>query len=318
MSSFGKNRAFFFGRLAFCVLLLVALAPFDSVAAKKRKPAPYGTLRIESKPSGLPIEVDGKQYGTTTDTYTAIERLEPGVHTVVISLPNGQQWRREVNLPAGRVKCIYVTYRPATVIAASPCPFPVSLSPPAQTSEGGIVSFAANVSYSGAKDLFYKWTVSPASARILNGAGTSKIEVDSTNLGGQQITATVVVDDGTGEMGCRQIAQASTFVAPVERHERVSNQFDVCCSCANDDLKARLDNFAIELNNDPSTTAYVIIYPTGSAKSDKVRTLVRDYLVSTRGIDPSRIVFLQGRSGDEGCVELWLVPKGATPPTPKR
>jgi hypothetical protein len=42
----------------------------------------------------------------------------------------------------------------------------------------------------------------------------------------------------------------------------------------------------------------------------------RDYLVTQRGIDQSRIVVLNGGFREEDCVELWIIPRGATPPQP--
>ncbi len=40
----------------------------------------------------------------------------------------------------------------------------------------------------------------------------------------------------------------------------------------------------------------------------------RDYLVTSRGIDQSRITVLNGGFREEDCVELWVVPSGAAAP----
>jgi len=175
------------------------------------------------------------------------------------------------------------------------------------------------VAYTGSSALIYTWTVSPANARILSGAGTPTISVDSTGLAGERITATLVVDDGSGEEACRQTAQASTFVPPTPPRENPSREFDVCCSCSFDDQKARLDNLAVELQNDPSTSTYVIAYGGRTSRigqADRLGGRARDYLVAQRGIDPSRIIVMNGGFREEDCVELWIVPSGATPPQP--
>lgn len=311
-------------QLAACmtILCLLGLGAFDfsAVMAKKKKPAPYGTLRVLSNPPGLAIEVDGKPYGTTTAEYTTIERLLPGIHTVVVTLPDGRLWRREIEIAAGRVKCVTVAYRPPPVVASLPCPFPVNISAPTQVTDGSVVSYSADVTYAGMKNLVYTWTVSPAGAKVLSGAGSPRIEIDTTGLAGQRVTATLVVDDGSGEVGCRQIAQATSYIPPLEQRDRISNQFDVCCDCASDDQKARLDNLAIELQNDPSVTGYVIVYTARNnqqARATRLQTRLREYLVSTRGIDGSRIVTVNGGIRDQECMELWLVPQGAAPPIPK-
>lgn len=310
--------------LAACLAIfcLFGLGAFDGseLMAQKTKPAPYGTLRVLSNPPGLAIEVDGKSYGITSGEYTTIERLTEGVHTIVVTLPDGRLWRREIDVAAGRVKCVTVAYRPPPVVATSACPFPVNISAPTQVTDGTIVSYSADVTYGGKKNLLYTWTVSPAAAKVLTGAGSPTIEIDTTGLAGQRVTATLVVDDGSGDVGCRQIAQATSYIPPVERRERISSLFDVCCDCASDDQKARMDNLAIQLQNDPSVTTYLIAYTaqkSHQAHATSLLTRSKDYLITNRGIDSSRIVTLNGGTRDQECLELWLVPSGATPPTPK-
>lgn len=319
-SKMTQHRFRLYGKLAFAALIALTFCVVQptSTAYAKKKPAKYGTLKIRTTPGAFPLEIDGKSYGATTTTDSSFD-LDPGLHTIVITLPDGQLWTREFTLDAGRIKCVALNYRPAPPRPKSPCPFPVNLSAPTQVNEGEIITYTADAAYSGDAGLNYTWTVSPANARILSGAGTPTITVDSTGLAGQTITATLVVDDGSGEPMCRQTAQASTFVPPPPPRENPSREFDECCSCSFDDQKARLDNLAVELQNDPSTTSYVISYGGRTSRigqADRLSARARDYLVTQRGIDPSRIVVLNGGFREEDCVELWVVPSGATPPLP--
>lgn len=317
MSTSYKRRAY--GRLIFVAVLAMtfcAAYPSSTAYAKKRKLAKYGTIKILTNPGGLPIEINGRPEGLTTTDYRDFDR-DPGVHIIVVTLPNGQRWTREIDLEAGRIKCVALNYRPAPP-RQSPCPYPVILSAPPQVNDGEIVTFTADASYSGSTPLNYTWTVSPGSAKLLRGAGTPTIEVESTGLAGQSITATLVVDDGSGEPECRQTATATTVIPPEDR-ERPSRQFDVCCSCSFDDQKARLDNLAVELQADPTTTTYVIAYGGRTSRigqADLLGSRARDYLVTNRGIDQSRIVVNNGGFREEDCVELWIIPSGATPPQP--
>lgn len=310
-----------YGKLAFAALIALTFCvahPASTAYAKKRKPAKYGTIKIRTAPGGFPLEIDGKAYGATTVGDSSFD-LDPGVHTVVITLPDGQHWTREFTLDAGRIKCVALNYRPAPPRPKSPCPYPVNLSAPSQVNDGEIITYTADTAYSGDSALNYTWTVSPANARILSGAGTPTITVDSTGLAGQTITAILVVDDGSGEAMCRQTAQASTFVPPPPVRENPSREFDVCCSCSFDDQKARLDNLAVELQNDPSTTSYIISYGGRTSRigqADRLGARARDYMVTQRGIDPSRLIVLNGGFREEDCVELWVVPSGAKPPQP--
>jgi hypothetical protein len=73
------------------------------------------------------------------------------------------------------------------------------------------------------------------------------------------------------------------------------------------------------LQNDPTATAHVIIYPSRHGKRNEVQEHAKhivDYLVNSRGLDEHRIVTLVGSPRNELFVELWITPRGATPPTP--
>jgi hypothetical protein len=321
MSNSRLGKGILYGRLAIAAILVVVFCGIDSGStayAKKRKPAKYGTIKVLSTPVGLSIELDGRSEGETTTDYRAFD-LDPGVHTLVIALPDGQKWTRQIDLAAGRIKCVVLNYRPPPPAHKSPCPYPVNLSAPTQVNEGELITFTSDATFSGDSPLQYAWTVTPVGAKILSGLGTPTITVDSTGLAGQHITARLIVDDGSGDALCRQTSEASTFVPPTSSREMPSRQFDVCCSCAFDDQKARLDNLAVELQNDPSTTTHVIAYGGRTSRigqADLLGARARDYLVTERGIDQSRIAVVNGGFREEDCVELWVVPRGATTPAP--
>lgn len=85
------------------------------------------------------------------------------------------------------------------------------------------------------------------------------------------------------------------------------------------DLTARLDNFAIMLQNEPGTKGFVVSFDTvqgNRARSGWNLKVARHYLVEQRGIEPSRVVTVHGGSRDakESLTELWVVPEGAPPP----
>jgi hypothetical protein len=317
MSEFVRfaSATFRFGLVALLIFATSTILSSSATFAKTKK-ANYGTIKILSNPGGLPIRIDDTSYGVTTTEYRSID-LDPGLHTVIVTMPNGKAWTHEIDLPAGRIKCIAVSYRPIPPLPKFPCPFPVTVSAPATVNEGEIITYAADVAYGGNAALKYAWTISPSTARVVSGAGTPTITVDSTGLAGKGITATLFVNDGSGEPLCQQSAQASTTVPPQEKRTLVGREFDTCWSCSYDDQKARLDNLAVELQNDPTTTTYLIAYggrtsPAGYA--DRLLARARDYLVIHRGIDGSRIVLVNGGFRENDCVEVWIVPQGAVPP----
>jgi len=312
-----KRRFILSLKLAFVVLLALAFfaVPASNVSAKSKK-VKYGTIKILTTPGGLLLTIDGKPRGETTTQYLAFD-LDPGVHNVQIRLPNGQYWIRDIEVPAARIKCVVVNYHPLPPVAKSPCPFPVNISAPKQVTDGEIITYTADVAYSGTGPVRYTWKVTPSSARIISGSGTSTLSVDSTGLGGQRITATLTADDGSSDPACAQSAQAVSIIAPIEKKIIVAREYDECNSCKLDDQKARLDNLAVELQQDPSTRAYVIAYggrmsPLGQV--EKLMSRTREYLTTQRGIDASRLTIINGGFREEDSVELWIVPSGAAPP----
>ncbi len=312
------NRTRFVFKFAFLLLLAVAVFAFvgSSEVSAKTKTAKYGTIKILTNPSGLLLTIDGKVVGETTAEYSSFD-LAPGTHNVSVTLPSGKIWTRDIEVPAGRVKCVVVNYRPLPPPPKSPCPYPVNVSAPKAVNEGEIITFAADVEYGGTSGLRYVWTVSPSSARVISGAGSPTINVDSTGLGGQRIIATLAVDDGSADPACRQTAQSVAVVTAPERKVIVAREFDECDNCTFDDQKARLDNLAVELQNDPSTRAYIIAYGGRTSPISQVELLMKralDYIVEKRGIDAARIVTINGGFREVDSVELWIVPSGAAPP----
>jgi len=311
-----------YGKLAFAVLVAIAFClihPASTAFAKekKKKNSNAGVILIRTNPAGFPIAIDGRPVGETSSSYMEYT-LEPGVHTVDVTLPSGQRWTRDITVGTRRKTCVDLNYRPPVVVTKSPCPFPVIVSAPPTVTEGDLITFTADVSYSGTSSLSYSWTVTPSEATIINGAGTPTLTVDSSKLGSQRVTAVLVVEDGSGEPACRQTAQATTMVPKIPPpRESPSREFDVCCSCSFDDQKARLDNLGIELQNDPTTTSYIIAYSgrtSAAGQADRLLARAKDYMVQKRNIDPARLVILNGGYREEDCVELWVVPQGATPP----
>lgn len=313
-----KSRFFSAPHFKFACLFLVALfacASATEVSAKPKK-AKYGTIKILTTPGGLLLTIDGQARGETLTEYRSFD-LNPGVHSVSVTLPNGKLWTRDIEVPAGRVKCVVVNYRPLPPLPKSPCPYPVSVSAPQTVNEGEIITFAADVAYSGTDTLKYAWTVNPTAAKVISGAGTPTITVDSTGLGGQRVIATLVVTDGSSDPTCRQSAQSVAVVTAPERKVIVAREFDECNNCTFDDQKARLDNLAVELQNDPTTRAYIIAYGGRHSPIAQVEMLMkrsRDYIVEQRGIDASRLVIVNGGFREEDSVELWVVPAGAEAP----
>jgi hypothetical protein len=118
--------------------------------------------------------------------------------------------------------------------------------------------------------------------------------------------------------------QGSTRAQVAPNAPKSATKFDEYGAINGEDHSARLDNFATQLQNQPTASGCIVIYgPEGEGKTvNRVnRNIIKDYLVNSRGIDVSRINTLYGgRNSDltEPRIELWIVPRGARLPKPTK
>ena len=83
------------------------------------------------------------------------------------------------------------------------------------------------------------------------------------------------------------------------------------------DETARLDNFAITLQNEPGSKGYLLVYVGKKdllAWTGGILEKAAGYLVNSRGIDASRLKVVNAGYREERTTELWVVPDGAPPP----
>lgn len=201
------------------------------------------------------------------------------------------------------------TRHAAIEVAAQQCPA-IKVSCPDSVRPGEEINFNAevDVAASAVKNSF-NWEVSAGT--VTGGQGTPSLKVDSTGLTGQ-VTATVEV--GGLPMACGRKASCSTPIIQV-----TGCGFDEYGDIPFDDEKARLDNFAIELQNDPTAQGYLLCYGgrvgyegEAQARCDRAK----DYISNTRDIEASRVVTVDGGFREALTVRLVVVPSGATPPAP--
>jgi len=115
---------------------------------------------------------------------------------------------------------------------------------------------------------------------------------------------------------------AGTFAPSLAQSERrpVSTKFDEYGSVGGCDHGARLDNFAIQLQNQPGSTAYIFAYAPEEIGKDFLE-IAKVYLVMSRGISPDRIMTVYGGRNDvlsEPRIQLWITPPGAARPKPQK
>jgi hypothetical protein len=195
-------------------------------------------------------------------------------------------------------------------VAPRQCPT-VKVHSPYEVIDGAPLTFTALVS-GGDNNVTptYNWSVSAGT--ISSGQGTSVITVDTTGVGGSTITATVDVGGFNRECSTSQSSTASVMKkAPPSRKVAEFGKVKL------DQEKAVLDAFAIELQNDPTATGYLMVYGGRQSSKKEIETIVNrawDYLLTNRRIDARRILPQAAGYRENLTVELWLVPDGAALP----
>lgn len=159
--------------------------------------------------------------------------------------------------------------------------------------------------------LKYIWTVSAGT--ISKGQDTPSITLDISGLSDNEaITATVEVEGLPG--GCPAKASCTLPVLI-----RCIKPFDVYGPIDSEDEAARLDNFAIQLMEEPVSEGCIIAYGGrfGRAGEALVRAeRARKYLSEKRDVARDRIIVVDGGFREDMTFELWIVPPGAEPPAP--
>jgi hypothetical protein len=248
----------------------------------------------------------GRRSGEGANAIWDLSGAAPGVYQAWVEVDDG----RDLNCVAFSSVSIVVTDCPP-IIQPPVCPN-VTVSCPEAGSENAPVTFTANVS-GGTPNIRpgYNWSVS--AGQILTGQGTPSITVDTAGLSGQTVRASV---DITG-FGTPCPATCAVAIPIINKPHKFDEYYDI----ARNDEKARLDNFAIQLNSEPGSQGYAIVYGSRRAKPGEAQARaqrISDYLVNTRGIDSHRVVVILGPQREGWLVELWVVPEGTPPPTPIR
>ena len=288
--------------------------PTLSLAADPTTVRACGDSRVQlmataSSPEGRPLRYKWTTNGGRLSAGGAnptwdLSGVQPGVYQAVVEVDD-----------ARNRDCVAFSSASITVTDCPPpprivCPN-VTVSCPDVASENAPVTFTANVGSTANINPSYNWTVT--AGRITSGQGTPSITVDTAGLAGQTIRANLELG-GLG-MRCPASCATSIPVAPA------CHKFDEYYNIARNDEKARLDNYAIQLQSEPGSQGYIFVHPSSKARSGEAEARAKrisDYLINSRGVDAGRFTVTITSAREEWLFELWVCPAGAKPPAPSR
>ena len=105
-------------------------------------------------------------------------------------------------------------------------------------------------------------------------------------------------------------------VAVGQTEKSIARLFDEFGDIQASDLIARVDNLALQLQQQPDVKGFVVVYRTRRdlpGLSNRYAHRIKSYLVNSRGVPAERVVTVDG--GEASCLtqELWIVPPGSAP-----
>jgi hypothetical protein len=172
-----------------------------------------------------------------------------------------------------------------------------------------VVSARPNTSNVSLRGLRFNWSLSVGT--IMAGQGTPSITVDSTGLGGQWMTATLEVVGNQTHCSTSKTVEINLPQPPMDPFDSYG---DIRFSWE----KARLDNFAIQIQNYPNSRGAIFTYAGKTTYKgealDRLRR-ARNYLVKVRGLKPERILTIDAGYATDVTTYLVVIPPGATVPT---
>jgi hypothetical protein len=145
----------------------------------------------------------GRLIGQGEEVLWDLKRIRPGTYTITVVIDDGRGFKSETKSTTVSVKECSVCDLPCT------CPqFVVSSG--SYVKAGRNIIFTANVTGSDAYDITYNWTISQG--EIIDGQGTQKITVKTTNEMSGGIKATVKIDSYALCWQCSKEESATTTI----------------------------------------------------------------------------------------------------------
>ena len=250
----------------------------------------------------------GRISGSGANVSWDLSGVNPGTYTITAGVDDGCG-------VCGKTQTKTITVEKCDCFVPEDCVCPtVSVTgPDAITEPGGVMTFTANLSGGSGSDYTYTWKVSQGD--IIEGQGTPVIRVQtSEGMAGQNIVAMVTIGNTCSGANCANTAMETGGIK--ERIPR-NTERERFGPLQNDDVKARIQNLYIDLNNNPSDRAVIINY--GSAKDiAKREKQIRDAIKFLKQ-DASRVTLVRGGDNGSGIeTVVFIVPSGADAPTPER
>lgn len=240
----------------------------------------------------------GRIIGLGADVKWDLSGATPGTYAITVGVDDGKGISEQTKTET----VIFMDIHCPKKICE--CPNLSVSGPAAAVKPGEIMIFTAKVSGGDEQETTYSWTIDKG--EIVAGRGTPTIQVATDGLSDETIRATVVINCECDET---EITASGVGVVTAEPKPILIDKFRFHPN-SSEDLFARIDNFMIDLQNNPTSSGYIISYgiPKAIANAEKqIKSWIKH-----RGFDPGRIVLVNGGGTSKIAeIEFWSVPAGA-------
>jgi hypothetical protein len=244
----------------------------------------------------------GRIVGQGANVNWDVAGLQPGSYTITAGVNDGCG-------VCGQTQTKTITVRQCTgCIQPCDCGTLDVSGPSGITTPGDAMTFTATVS--GGPSVTYNWSVSAGS--IESGQGTSSIVVRTTKeMANSNITATVELGGTDPACHCQTTDSETGGIGSGP----TLNKVDEFGAAKDDEVKPRVDNFYIQLANDPNAHGVIINYGTPAQIKARKAQIMKAINFLKRPAD--RVTFVDGPDRGNGIETVfWIVPQGAESPTP--
>lgn len=192
---------------------------------------------------------------------------------------------------------------------ANNCPEITVIGPMGVTQPGDTMTFTAEVkNFSGTSEIKYEWNLSAGT--IEKGQWTSSIVVRTTEaMANSDVTATVKI--GGIPNGCTDSAAGKGEITPKAMCECSADEFG---SLSKNEVRARINNYYIRLNNDVNLKGliHVEVNTKASRRSKMLYLNNLSDAITSRKQDPKRVTFVVSEVNDKFGTRttLWLLQLG--------
>lgn len=244
----------------------------------------------------------GRIVGVGPNVSWDLSGTQPGTYTITTGVDDGCGVCGKTNTQTIKVEACPNCVEPPRCNCST-----LSVNGPSGiTKPGETMTFTAVVS----GDVTYNWSVSAGTIESGQGTPSITVRVPAENAP-SNITATV--DIGGTSPGCNCPTNASETAGVSEKP--IATVADEFGAQKDDEVKARVDSFYIQLNNNPTAQGYIINY--GTPAQIKARRAQIMKAINFRKYDVSRVTFVDGPDNGTGVnTKFYLVPAGAANPTP--